>query len=176
MTLNPSSNPYRREGRHIANCELCGREAGLRCPRCGRPLCDAHAVGGSDRCSTCEAGFIATQARINLGAAITSATALFGWVGFYVAAASKVLPPAIALLFGMFVAGVLPAVGWGLSTGVARRRFLRQGDGEIVLSPERLRIAAATAGDTERRRVGAPQSRTQRGMPSTPIYQRTYGH
>jgi uncharacterized protein (DUF983 family) len=48
--------PYRHAGPGL--CTVCNSfTAGNRCPRCGRALCQEHAVPDTQRCSDCEAEY-----------------------------------------------------------------------------------------------------------------------
>jgi hypothetical protein len=38
-------------------CAVCGELAAGECPRCGKPLCGAHAPPADTRCESCEAAF-----------------------------------------------------------------------------------------------------------------------
>ena len=43
-------------------CMVCGEDAAqARCPRCGGPLCEIHAVSGDQRCAACEEALAAVR-------------------------------------------------------------------------------------------------------------------
>ncbi len=57
------TQPY-RQGEIRPLCLVCGEIADGGCLRCGRPLCEEHEHGETDRCPRCERSFLR---RVNFG-------------------------------------------------------------------------------------------------------------
>lgn len=171
--------PYRRAGGRLALCDLCGHEADYCCPRCGRPLCVAHSLRADRRCASCELQFSARRSWIDwvgFGVGVSIFGGLIAVLGYETLPVYGLSGAVVFLGVLAFVAaGVVGGVLWAVLHGIARRRFLSEGDGEMVIA-ERLQIAPRGGSAAERRKVGMGYTVGNRGLPSVPLYQRTYGH
>jgi hypothetical protein len=173
------TTPYRAAETRVATCNLCGHEAEFCCPRCARPLCVAHSVRADHRCESCEAQYHARRRwidNVSWGSGMAVFAGLIGLLGY--SAEPKGAGVAGLALLGVcavVVAGLLAGGLWTVVAGLLRRRFLAEGDGNLVIA-DSLRIAPDGGADDARRKVGMGYTIGNRGLPSVPLYQRTYGH
>lgn len=158
---------------NFEGCFLCGERATLRCPRCGRPFCAAHGIfGDKTRCADCEASFARKKDTRNFVSAIAGiATGVGVAAAFLSAGAVSMIWVPFTVLCGA-LGGALVGGPWH---AISRGRFLREGNGERVIAGA-LKISPHGGQMAETRRLMLDWKPRQRGMPSVPIYQRTYGH
>ncbi len=120
-------------------CCLCGAPVGVRCPRCGRPLCHEHRPSDDHhRCIDCELDY-ARRGPTRLGSALhvvfVTLALLSSWAfarfldreGYLIARGGDTIYAQFAVYFSFTVAvvGCSGALAW-IGKACRRRRFLAE--------------------------------------------------
>ncbi len=170
-----STSVYRSADHLIHTCSVCGAEATFCCPRCGRPLCSPHAVGVDTRCAECESAYqgskagpwVSALASLAVGVPLIALMFVFE-VGF--------VNVAFVPLVVLSVALVASFVSKGFEAH-ARAAFLGEGSQDFVLGALAINPEAGESAGHRNVQIGrAPGYDASRGIPSVPIYQKTFGH